>query len=118
MPQQTGVELIAAERARQIEAEGFTAQRDDMYRRANELALAATYYAFPGEEVTCSFMHKYGTGSIKLEIQQLFYPAGWSMEKGNKSQHPRIKQLVIAGALIAAEIDRELRAAARQENQA
>jgi len=33
----TGIELIAAERRRQIEEEGFTAERDDAYTSA-ELA--------------------------------------------------------------------------------
>jgi hypothetical protein len=108
MPETTGVDLIAAERRRQVEVEGFTAARDDRYRRG-ELAQAAAYYAYPGEDVASGFTHKFGTGSVSISTQRLLYPAGWSLTTGDKARHDRIKQLAIAGALAAAEIDRLLR---------
>lgn len=44
--QLTGVELIAEERKRQIEAEGWTPQHDAQHK-ADELAIAAACYALP-----------------------------------------------------------------------
>jgi hypothetical protein len=57
------------------------------------LASAAAFYALP---------EKYG------ELVG-FWPTNWHHHK--KRKHDRVKQLAIAGALIAAEIDRLLRKA-------
>jgi hypothetical protein len=117
MPKTTGVDLIAAERRRQVEMEGFDAARDDRCRKG-ELAQAAAYYAFPGDDVATGVTHKWGTGSLSISTRRLLYPAGWSLAAGDKTRHDRIKQLAIAGALIGAEIDRLLRAEARAAAQA
>lgn len=42
----TGIELIAAERARQISVEGYTPEHDDELSDS-ELGFAACYYAMP-----------------------------------------------------------------------
>jgi|GEM_PF-5534412 len=112
MPETTGVDLIAAERRRQVEVEGFDAVRDDRCRRG-ELAQAAAYYAFPGDEVSTGLPHKWGTGSLSISLQRLLFPSGWSLNGREKARHDRIRQLTIAGALCAAEIDRLLREQAR-----
>ncbi|MCA1988148.1 MAG: hypothetical protein LDL07_03245 [Desulfarculus sp.] len=112
MPETNGVDLIAVERRRQVEVEGFDAARDDRWRRG-ELAQAAAYYAFPGDDVATGVTHKWGTGSFSVSLAKLMFPAGWSLNGREKSRHDRIRQLTIAGALIAAEIDRLLREQAR-----
>lgn len=84
---QLGTLLIAFERERQIEQEGWTAEHDDQWT-SEELAYAAAFYALP---------EKYG------ELLS-FWP--FALEWNKKSQHNRLRQLQIAGALIAAEIDR------------
>lgn len=89
----TGIELIAEERQRQIEVEGYSIEHDLMHSK-QELAIAATCYATPSEmrETDNSFV-----GVPKV------YPWGccWKPTPEN-----RVKELVKAGALIAAEIDR------------
>jgi hypothetical protein len=84
----SGAELIAAERARQIEAEGWTAEHDDTDHADGQLADAAACYALGRADVTIS-----GT-----------YLWPWA----NRWWKPasRVRELVKAGALIAAEIDR------------
>ena len=83
----TGIDLIAAERQRQIEKEGYTLEHDD-YRTDEQLAEAAVFYAIP---------EKFG------ELLA-FWP--WFDRYNKKRKHNRLRQLAIAGALIAAEIDR------------
>ena len=93
----TGVELITAERKRQIEEEGYDAEHDyDEFHEDGELALYACYYAMPGPL-------EYGIITIP---EGVFFPDGWNPEHDNKNEKGRIRQLVIAGALCAAEIDR------------
>lgn len=85
-----GVREIAAERQRQIEAEGWTPEHDDAHRD-HSLAGAAACYAL---------------GS------KLNWPASWD-DRWWKPSENRRRNLVKAGALIAAEIDRLDRAALR-----
>lgn len=94
----TGVELIAAERARQVEKEGWTPEHDDQHGN-EDLALAACYYALPAP------LHiSDGRGGYVIEPDDLF-PCEWS-EAWMKRSGDTIRNLVKAGALIAAEIDR------------
>ena len=87
-----GAALIAEERARQIGAEGWSAEHDDEQHWHGELALRAAELAVigTGEEVTTSVRDEWGLVA--------------------KHRGERVRQLTIAGALIAAEIDRLLRA--------
>lgn len=80
------IALIRAERERQIASEGWTANHDDQWLNG-EMATAAAYYALPAEA---------GTPPL--------WP--WAREWNKKDKHDRLRQLVIAGALIAAEIER------------
>ena len=99
----TGIELIAAERERQITAEGWSAAHDDEHP-LGELSQAAACYA----DIAGSIMHGAKVADIKgyycdctgPNPQWPFEDAAWK-----PSQDP-VKNLVKAGALIAAEIDR------------
>lgn len=88
----SGVEIIAEERKRQIEVEGWTSEEDDLYT-AGQLALAGATYAIP---TFCRDVY-----STDVPIMFPFSPEWWK-----PSPEDRIKELAKAGALIAAEIDR------------
>ena len=94
---QTGIELIAAERRRQVEQEGWAEYEDCMKHPDNELAIAAACYAVEG---TGRRVVRHSSG-FKWENA---WP--WCDEWDKRKKHNRERQLVIAGALIAAEIDR------------
>lgn len=92
----TGIEAIAAERQRQIEEEGWTAEHDDNHG-PGALAGSASAYA----------MSASGTLIVGADTPVILDPppffgfdAAWW-----KPKTPR-EDLVRAGALIAAEIDR------------
>ncbi len=87
-----GVELIAAERKRQIEKEGWSSEHDDSVNRKGELAKAAICYA------AISY-----TWSEPEKLERIWpYDSEWFKPSATSS----IRNLVKAGALIAAEIDR------------
>lgn len=94
-PNLDGAILIMQERERQISKEGWTPEHDDQHRLC-ELARAAREYARP-----------YINGSTPEQ-------PGWPFRGGWKPSDDRIKNLVKAGALIAAEIDRLLRLGAQR----
>lgn len=91
---------IAAERRRQIEAEGWTPEHDDQHGNG-EMARAAATYA----------LYEMGVpGATILENGVRLWPWNWSWlkPKGNR------RNLVRAAALLLAEIERLDRAAARK----
>lgn len=92
----TGIELIAIERERQIAVEGFTAAQDDSYTDGQLANAAACYAKHPGSRKCGGF-----------EVPKIWpwSPLYWkpTFNKGNEG---RIEELVKAGALIVAEIDR------------
>lgn len=95
----TGIELIAEERQRQIEVEGWTPEHDDTHVKG-EIANAAAVYAIDP------------MGGDASNIVDTLWPWGREWLKischENTSDNPkgRIRDLQKAGALIAAEIDR------------
>ena len=96
-----GVAAIAFERRRQITAEGWTPEHDDAHRNG-ELAKAAGCYAWiagQSDELRSVFRSPPPT-----------WPDGWGAEWWKIKD--RRSDLVRAGALIAAEIDRIDRAVA------
>ncbi len=96
----TGIELIAEERQRQIEVEGFDAKHDDKVNSSSEsLAYAAACYAIPSNSRTV-----YAGSSGHSTILRMLWP--WSASWWKPSPKNRIRELQKAGALIAAEIDR------------
>jgi hypothetical protein len=92
----TGIERIAAERKRQIEEEGWTAEHDDQWNY-DELAMAALCYVIPGKD-------NHGKDNLFIKDRWPLNDGFWKPTPDN-----RIRELEKAGALIAAEIDRLLR---------
>ena len=86
----TGVDLIAVERRRQIEEEGFTCDHDYQHD-CGELASAGACYALAEQEM------------VGADWEPAFWP--WDKKWWKPSSDP-IRNLVKAGARIAAEIDR------------
>jgi hypothetical protein len=81
----TGAELIATERQRQLVEEEYTPERDNICNGNSQLVLAAACYALKAPPL---------------------WP--WSTEWYKPVPDDRVRELVKAGALIAAEIDRLL----------
>jgi hypothetical protein len=94
----TGIELIAAERKRQIREEGFTAEHDKGQYQ-NQLSRLAACYAIP-ENLRQYLDEKHGYAFSFL------IPYGWLGRWFKPDLNNRIRELEKAGALIAAEIDR------------
>ena len=109
----TGVELIDDERKRQILQEGWTPEHDDEHD-GNQMAMAAACYASPVPlraqiEVPCGCreaMCPHSAFGKHMWVDAWPWEVSWDKRK----KHDRIRQLAIAGALIAAEIDRLSRA--------
>ena len=91
----TGIELIAAERQEQIEKHGITLDIDIRTNTLNQLAT--------GAGVLCVT----DLDSRPPEVIRQNCPIGWHMPHWLKmANKPKKERLIIAGALIAAEIDR------------
>lgn len=88
----TGIELIAEERKRQVEIEGYTADHDKEENDIGQLAFAAAAYACPP-----------AADKVKGFKRTHLFP--WDSRVWKPSDD-RVRELVKAGALIAAEIDR------------
>jgi len=92
----TGVQIIAAERKRQIKEEGWKPEHDDQHTES-ELARVGAAYALAKTH-------------LRWDIP---WPKSWDFRWWKPSEN-RIRNLAKAGALIAAEIDRLQRLATRQ----
>lgn len=101
-----GSELIAAERQRQVDREGWTPEHDDAHD-GGELLYAARAYTFAASTQTAG-------GDTELAAMLLNHaPPWWPWDRSWwKPTDDPIRNLVKAGALIAAEIDRLQRACA------
>ena len=101
-PIATGVQLIAAERQRQIEDEEWTPEHDDEHINAELASAALCYTAHASHQVSYP-------DAAPLSTEMYLGPTGrlwpWSPEWFKPSPDP-VRNLVKAGALIAAEIDR------------
>jgi len=89
-----GAALIMMERGRQIKEEGWSSSHDDLHTKG-ELVQAAIAYAYIGSDFNLA-----SNKSILIEIIWPWDAKFWKPKKN------RIRNLVRAGALIAAEIDR------------
>jgi len=94
------LDLIRAERQRQIDAEGWSAAHDDSHDQG-ELAEAAAWLASPAR-----IEHHDDERALIVVAKKIIR---WPWDDG-VTQHSRIDVLTKAGALIAAEIDRLQRA--------
>lgn len=119
----TGIERIAAERARQLEKLFWTAEHDDEHSDG-ELALAAVCYAAPEPIFTLESLE-----TRRPEMLRFQDPWPWEerwdkrprrgvmrelIDPAKLSTQQRVRCLEKAGALIAAEIDRLLRQATEE----
>jgi hypothetical protein len=89
----TGIELIAKERQEQIEKHGYTVDNDLNYNKAYQLTEAAAILAtelFPTPRKRFAAMPNDWNDQICLKM----------------CNKPRFERLIIAGALIAAELDK------------
>lgn len=87
---ETGVDLISAERKRQTSVEGWTPEHDDSHAE-HELSDAAMCYL---------------SGPAMCSLPDVAPPSWWPWDVKWWKPKDRISNLVRAGALIAAEIDR------------
>ena len=93
------IELIRAERERQQSVEGWTEKHDDEHDY-QELAMAAAVYALPDPERKRPRIATTGNPSLALYL----WP--WSDTDLKTTPSDRVRELVKAGALIVAEIER------------
>lgn len=117
----TGTEIIADERRRQIEEEGYNAKYDDSITDG-ELSTAASIYAMRLEDREYELESGY-------TIAETIWPWGARFYKPSKEDiyttwehtsdkiEDRIHELAKAGALIAAEIDRLQRKLKNKKNE-
>lgn len=97
----TPIEMIAAERERQQSVEGWTTEHDDRHHEDGALADAASWYAMT-------------PGSRAYADERKFNCWPWFDMGPNLRPDDRIRELVKAGALIVAEIERLQRAACEE----
>lgn len=94
-PTNAALRLIADERRRQVESEGYSPDQDDEQNEDGEMALAAAAYAASAAgDPDCA----------------LFWPGGWDPHMFKPAGETR--DLVRAGALIVAELERRARLSA------
>jgi len=97
MEAKTGAQLVYLERERQINEEGFAPDRDQEYKEYQLVAAAMCYLtAAPAREQS----------GIDTSTPPPQWP--WAPDWWKPSPHDPIRELVKAGALIVAEIDRRL----------
>lgn len=96
------IDEIAKERQRQISKEGWTLEHDDQHTDGS-LADAAAYYAattrvFKAEEYA-------GVGYKPYSVYSDLWPRSWS-ERWFRPKRARRRNLIVAAALLVAEIER------------
>jgi hypothetical protein len=123
------IELIAKERQRQIEVEKWDEKHDESSAGSGQLVGAALCYA-------ANYLNKthgdgfaraqiFGIADPKVSLVGLRYPNKgkwidawpWDSKWDKRSKHDKLRSLEIAGALIAAEIDRLLSIEKQMEKQ-
>lgn len=111
VPATTAAADVLAERRRQAEAEGWSAEHDDEHTDGS-IAQAAITYATGATiaPVERSVMDEFGRKGTPYAVHSL-WPSTWAAEWFKPTN--RRRDLVKAGALILAEIERLDRAAAR-----
>jgi hypothetical protein len=98
MSRKTGSELIAEERLRQVQEEGWTSEHDAAHVNCELLDAALCYAGVAGSQMLDS-----DGGEEAREEMECEWP--WSGDWWKPSDDP-VRNLTKAGALIAAEIDR------------
>lgn len=106
-----GYELVTRERIGQITRERFSEEHDDEHID-HSLAIVAAIYAVAGI-ADVEVIRVVGRERFLLGIPA--WPMSWDSEWDKRDQHPVLRRLAIAGALICAEIDRLQRQAEANE---
>jgi hypothetical protein len=127
MAPQDGVALIAAERARQVSAEGWTTEHDDAHRDQS-MALAGAIYAWPGQrplevKTAWPWARRWFKPTMpeaepsRCGCRSVGECNHWGIPTRAAIARARIHDLAKAGALIAAEIDRLHRSLTHTEHE-
>lgn len=112
----TGIQRIAAERTRQIEDEKWSTSHDDAHTMGEMIDAAQCYACVASAETRGSCAKEWPASMFNGFCDSLIeWP--WD-EKWYKPSDNAIRNLEKAGALIAAEIDRLLRAQAKLSHEA
>lgn len=105
----TGIDLISAERDRQMNELGYELEHD-LEHADEELAFAAACYAAPNTiylvKSEYSDLDSAPAGQLKWVMP---WPVGWDgrpERPGDQTPEERLDELAKAGALVAAEMDR------------
>ena len=98
-----GIELIVEERQRQIDVEGYNEQHDSLHQVSELISASIAYIESAKISIVC--MENGNTNEpeimrMKKEMGR-YYPLGWIFKPSTD-----VRDLVKAGALIAAAIDR------------
>lgn len=108
------IHLIAIERARQIDEEGFDKEHDKQHENG-DLAMAAALYASPNDNLfIVEHCNHCGGLSITTDpwpwFDEIDPPRGGPKipvhSHDKRQKHSRLRRLQIAGALIVAEMER------------
>lgn len=100
----TGIELISEERQRQIEVEGYSVQHDSQHNASEFIYAAIAYTEAAKVGVNCQEIGNTNENEIMIRKWDmgLYFPWGQT----NFKPSTNVRDLVKAGALIAAAIDR------------
>lgn len=98
-----GIDLIAEERQRQIDVEGYSAQHDSQHNASDFVYAAISYAESAIVGINCIEIGNTNETEIMLRKVEMGknYPFGWDFKPSTN-----VRDLVKAGALIAAAIDR------------
>ena len=98
-----GIDLIAEERQRQIDVEGYNQQHDSQHKVSELIYAAIAYLESAKVGVNCAEMGNTNEDEIMMRKvgMGIHYPFGWDFKPSTN-----VRDLVKAGALIAAAIDR------------
>lgn len=105
----SGTELITAERQRQIDAEGWTPEHDDRHDTGELLYAACAYIDWSDAQAKELLDDADWREGVLRDEEPVPHVWPWDASWWKPSEDP-IRNLVKAGALIAAEIDRLQRA--------
>lgn len=96
--QHSGADRIATERVRQTTEEGWTFAHDDQHVDGEMVAAACCYAALARRQTD---------GTVRSPADSIGAPRGWPWDQGwwKPSDDPS-RNLIKAGALLAAELDR------------
>lgn len=107
----TGIELIAAERKRQISSGGWSSAHDDEHENGDIVSAAISYSIFAWWKLVGTACG-WNRPMVDTIIGDNWFP--WDSTWWKPSEDDQVRNLVKAGALIAAEIDRIQRATGRE----